>query len=82
MQSSNVHVGIAQYPPSQAHAYLSAVYNFAAYGSLDSKAAIVPSVVTAGANVTAYVAGRFYDSATDKAEVWYNFHRAQTHPYA
>ncbi|KAF2736872.1 FAD binding domain-containing protein [Polyplosphaeria fusca] len=74
VKSPQVWVGIAQYDQSQAQKYLDAVYNFGKYGSLDSKAAIIPTIVTfPGMNVTAYAAAKFYDSTVNNPKPFENF---------
>lgn len=75
VSSPQVHVGIAQYDQSQSKGYLNAVYNFGKYGaSEDSKAAIIPTILTLpAANLTLYAAAKFYDSLTDSPTVFENF---------
>lgn len=69
-----VWVGIAEYDSSEREAYLNAVYTFGAYGSQDSKAAIIPTTVTIpAANETAYAAARFYDAVVVNMTVFENF---------
>ncbi|ORX99282.1 hypothetical protein BCR34DRAFT_628224 [Clohesyomyces aquaticus] len=82
-RSPQVWVGIAQYDQSQRTPYLDAVYNFGAYGALDLKAAIVPTVVILPAqNVTAYAAAKFDDSELNNAAVFENFTAPQMVPVA
>lgn len=73
--SSEVHVGIAQYDQSQSQAYLDGVYNFGKYGApADQEAAIIPTILTfPSANLTVYVAAKFYDSTTDSPTAFENF---------
>lgn len=72
--SPKVWVGIAQYDLSQRNQFLSAIYNFAKYGSTDSKAAIIPITLTIpAAGFTAYGATRFYDAAVVSPTVFQNF---------
>jgi FAD/FMN-containing dehydrogenase len=72
--SPSVWIGIAQYDSSQRDAYLNAVYTFGKYGSLDSKAAIIPTTVTVPAlGVTVYAATKFYDAANANPTVFTNF---------
>ncbi|KAH8657883.1 FAD binding domain-containing protein [Xylariales sp. PMI_506] len=74
IDSPQVWVGIAEYDESQSAGYLDAVYNFGEYGSLDSKAAIIPTVITfPSENITAYAAAKFYDSAISSSTVFENF---------
>ncbi|OLN81263.1 Bifunctional solanapyrone synthase 4 [Colletotrichum chlorophyti] len=73
-ESPKVWVGISQYAQSDSARYLDAVYNFGKYGSADSKAAIIPTILTYPSyNITAYAAARFYDSETVPAAVFENF---------
>jgi FAD/FMN-containing dehydrogenase len=72
--SPSVWVGIAQYDSSQRDAYLNAVYTFGAYGSQDSKAAIIPTTVTVpAAGLTVYAASKFYDAAVVSQTAFQNF---------
>lgn len=72
--SPSVWVGIAEYDSSQRDAYLNAIYTFGAYGSQDSKAAIIPTTVTVpAANETVYAAAKFYDAAVVNTTVFQNF---------
>lgn len=74
VDSPQVWAGLAQYAESQSTGYLDAVYNFGEYGSLDSSAAIIPTVVLfPSLNVTAYAASKFYDSAVASSTVFENF---------
>lgn len=74
IKSPQVWVGIAQYDITQKSQYLDAVYNFGKYGALDSKAAIIPTIVTLPSqNTTAYAAAKFYDSETDNQSAFENF---------
>ncbi|GKT47367.1 bifunctional solanapyrone synthase [Colletotrichum spaethianum] len=74
VKSPKVWVGISQYAQNYSAAYLDAVYNFGKYGSADSKAAIIPTILTYPSyNITAYAAARFYDSETDSATAFENF---------
>lgn len=76
VKSSQVWVGIAQYDQSQESEYLDAVSTFGEYGALDSKAAIIPIILTyPGQNITAYAAAKFYDSIVDgeNATAFQNF---------
>ncbi|KAF2470782.1 FAD binding domain-containing protein [Lindgomyces ingoldianus] len=73
-KSPKVWVGMAQYDQSQSANYLDAVYTFGKYGALDSKAAIIPTVVMLpGINTTIYVTAKFYDSETSSPTVFENF---------
>ncbi|KAH7082487.1 FAD binding domain-containing protein [Paraphoma chrysanthemicola] len=73
--SSNVWVGIAQFDQSQAAGYLDGVYNFGKYGApADPKAAIIPTILAfPSANLTIYVAAKFYDSLEDSPSAFKNF---------
>lgn len=74
VKSSQVWVGIAQYDQSQSAGYLDAVYNFGKYGSLDSKAAIIPTILAfPAAQLVVYAASKFYDSATNSPTAFENF---------
>ncbi|KAI0128522.1 FAD binding domain-containing protein [Xylariales sp. AK1849] len=66
VESPQVWVGIAQYDQAQGPKYLDAVYNFGEYGATDTKAAIIPTILTyPGYNLTVYAAAKFYDSTID-----------------
>jgi FAD/FMN-containing dehydrogenase len=72
--SPGVWIGIAQYNETDKEKYLDAVYNFGKYGSADSKAAIIPTMVGyPGVGMIAYAASRFYDSLTNSPTVFQNF---------
>jgi hypothetical protein len=74
LKSPQVHVGSTQYPVEQAKNFLDAVYNFAQYGALDSKAALTPIVTfDVSRKEIRYIATRFYDSDLDVGYVWNNF---------
>lgn len=74
VDSPQVWAGIAHYDESQSPSYLDAVYNFGEYGSLDSKAAIIPTVVMSPSEkVTTYAATKFYDSAVVNSIVFEDF---------
>lgn len=54
--------------------FLDAIYNFAEYGALDAKAAVIPSITTTpSTNETVYRAMRFYDAEHDVPQTWQNF---------
>ncbi|KAH6614875.1 hypothetical protein C7974DRAFT_55381 [Boeremia exigua] len=82
--SSKVHIGIAQFSQSQSRDYLDGVYNFGKYGGpSDPKAAIIPTILTfPSADLTVYVATRFYDSLTDSLTVFENFTAPRMPPVA
>ena len=72
--SAKVWLGIAQYAQTDSRKYLDAVYQFGRYGSLDDKAAIIPTMVTfPSLNITAYGAAKFYDSETQPETAFENF---------
>lgn len=84
VKGSLVHVGFAQFDQSQGKDYLDGVYNFGKYGGpSDPKSAIIPTVVTfPAANMTVYVAARFYNSLTDSPKVFENFTAPKLVPVA
>lgn len=72
--SPGVWVGISQYSPGDSAKYLDAIYSFGKYGSADSKAAIIPTILSyPSLNITAYGAARFYDSLAAPATAFENF---------
>ena len=74
VSSPEVWVGLAQYDSSQKTKYLDAVYNFGKYGSLDSKAAIIPTIVSfPSVNLSVYSAAKFYDSLVKNATPFEHF---------
>lgn len=77
--SPGVWIGIAQYNETDKEKYLDAVYNFGKYGSADSKAAIIPTIVGYPAyGMIAYAASKFYDSVTNPPTVFENFTALKT----
>lgn len=77
--SPGVWIGIAQYNETDKDKYLDAVYNFGKYGSADSKAAIIPTMVGYPQfGMIAYAASRFYDSVTNPPTVFENFTALKT----
>ena len=74
--SPGVWVGIAAYAETDSAKYLDAVYSFGEYGSADSKAAIIPTIVVnpspANKSVT-YAAAKFYDSLSPPTTAFENF---------
>ncbi|PTB34724.1 uncharacterized protein TrAFT101_010774 [Trichoderma asperellum] len=77
--SPGVWIGIAQYNETDKDKYLDAVYNFGKYGSADSKAAIIPTIVGyPSVGMIAYAASRFYDSLTNSPTVFENFTSLKT----
>lgn len=74
IKSPGVWVGISQYNAADSESYLDAVYNFGQYGSMDKKAAIIPTILSLPSfGVTAYAASRFYDSTKEPATAFENF---------
>ena len=63
-QSPTVCAGILEVPITESEAFLSALANFGQYGSLDSKAAVIPSIFMLGpslGDITVYTSALFYD---------------------
>jgi hypothetical protein len=74
LKSTEVYVGSTHYPIEQARNFLDAVYNFAQYGTLDSKAALTPIVtVDVSKKEIKYITTRFYDSDLDVGYTRSNF---------
>lgn len=84
VQSSQVHVGIAQFDQSQSEGYLDGVYAFGKYGApAEPKAAIIPTILTfPSVNLTVYAAAKFYDSVTDSPKAFENFTAPRLLPVA
>ncbi|KAH8900531.1 FAD binding domain-containing protein [Thozetella sp. PMI_491] len=83
VNSPEVWVGISQYYQSQSEQYLDAVYNFAKYGALDPKAAIIPTIINfPSIGIVAYAAARFYDSNVQNSTVFANFTAPHLEPVA
>jgi FAD/FMN-containing dehydrogenase len=77
--SPGVWIGIAQYNETDKDKYLDAIYNFGKYGSADTKAAIIPTIVGyPGFGMIAYAASKFYDSLTNSPTVFENFTALKT----
>lgn len=63
--SPSISAGIIEVAETEEDIFLNAVANFGLYGSLDSKAAVIPSVfMLSSYNVTVFTSALFYDGTT------------------
>lgn len=72
--SPTVCAGILEVPSTERDQFLSAVANYAQYGSADTKSAVIPSIfMLASLNTTIYTSALFYDGATCTQPAFANF---------